>query len=80
MTTVHVMKTSMSETIHPWCTADVFASDELTITSVDDGVVRRVYQSGTWLYANVYRDGDGYPCFSFSSRLRDDMNREKEMS
>ncbi len=50
----------------PNCTADIFDTDELTITCVEEGCdrVMAVYRPGTWREATVYGSNE-YPMFSF---------------
>jgi hypothetical protein len=71
---VHVMRANGGLTTFQECVADVFTSDELTVTCTAAGFTEQhgplqVFPSGTWREATVYRD-NGFPDYSFQSSAR----------
>lgn len=53
----------IGEDTYPCCVADVFTSDELTITALRDGSVMRTYGPLVWIEARVYAS-DGYALYA----------------
>jgi hypothetical protein len=63
-----VTKADWTETSYARCSIDMFAADEVMVTSIDDGHVMQIYRPGTWRDATSW-GSDGYPEFSFTSNM-----------
>ena len=50
------------------CTADVFTTDTLTISSIDDGAEIRVLGPGQWHECIVFDARNDHPLFGFTSK------------
>ncbi len=62
---VHVL-CPIGECSFSLCTADVFDTDTLTITVIEDGMELRTFKPGSWLEATAY-DSRGNVLFAFIS-------------
>jgi hypothetical protein len=71
---VEIIKADWTRTTYARCTVDQFRTDELTVTSIDDGAVMGFYGPATWRTGTAF-GVDGYPLFTFTSSIEEQRLR-----